>query len=184
MLIFNTLLFIKIIGLILLADFLTGVFHFYVDKYAVMDSKYLTVSINGLLIHHDFPRKMVGQSYWDLTKGVYKIGGAIFLISLFFGFYWEVLFFILVSAQANLIHKWSHQDKTETSIIVYYLQKFCIIQNKKHHLKHHNGHYDGYYCVMTNICNPLLQKLHFWEAIVRGLKFFGIHPVNRTTEFY
>jgi plasmanylethanolamine desaturase len=176
------MLFLKICCLVLLADFLTGLFHFYVDKYAVMDSKYLTVSINGLLIHHDFPQKMVSQSYWELTKGVYKIGGVIFLFSLFFGLHWELLFFILVSAQANLIHKWSHLNKQETPIIVNYLQKFYIIQNKKHHLKHHNGKYDEYYCVMTNICNPLLQKIHFWESIVKTLKYFGIHPVNRTIQ--
>ncbi|TXE11210.1 fatty acid desaturase CarF family protein [Algoriphagus aquimarinus] len=178
------MLILKITFLILLADFLTGLIHFYVDQYAVMDSKYLTVSINGLLIHHNFPRKMVSQSYWDLTNGVYKIGGAIFFISLFSGFYWELLFFILVSAQANLIHKWAHQDQSETSIIVYYLQKFYIIQNKKQHLKHHNGHYDGNYCVMTNICNPLLQKLHFWESVVKILKYFGIQPVDRTPKFH
>ena len=172
----------KIICIILLADFLTGLFHFYVDQYAVMNSKYLTVSIDGLLIHHKYPQKMVDLSYWELTKGVYKIGGAIFLVSLFFGFYWELFFFIIVSAQANSIHKWSHQDKSETQIIAYYLQKLYIIQNKEHHQKHHDSLYNGYYCVITNVCNPLFKELHFWEAVIKILEYFGIHPVNRTIE--
>ena len=87
---------LKVILIYLAADLATGIFHFYVDNYGKMDSKYLTVSINGLLIHHDFPRKMVNQSYWDLTKGVYKIGSLIFILSLFFGFHWEILLFILI----------------------------------------------------------------------------------------
>jgi ubiquitin-conjugating enzyme E2 variant len=170
---------IKIIALILLADFATGIFHFYVDTYGVMNSRYLTVSINGLLVHHDSPKLMTEQSYWDLTKGVYKIGAVIFFASLFFGFYWELLFFLLVSAQANIIHKWAHQNKSKNLKIVNLLQRLYIIQTRKHHLHHHNGRYDGYYCVMTNVLNPVLKKLLFWEGLVALLKVFGINPVQR-----
>jgi hypothetical protein len=170
---------LKIIVLILLADFATGIFHFYADRYGVMNSKFLTNSINGLLIHHHDPRKMLELSYWNLTKGVYIFGCIVFLISLLFGFYWEVLFFVLVSAQANLIHKWSHQFDDETPKIAQYLQKLSIIQHKNHHLNHHNGRYDGYYCVMTNFWNPILEKMYFWEGVVKFFQLFKIHPINR-----
>ena len=170
---------IKIIALILLADFATGLFHFYVDKYGVMNSKYLSVSINGLLIHHDSPKLMTEQSYWELTKGVYKIGAVIFLVSLFFNFHWELLFFLLVSAQANMIHKWAHQHKSTNLKIVNYLQMLHIIQTRKHHLHHHNGRYDGYYCVMTNVLNPILKTIFFWEGLVKILRVFRINPVQR-----
>lgn len=169
---------LKVILIYLAADLATGIFHFYVDNYGKMDSKYLTVSINGLLIHHDFPRKMVNQSYWDLTKGVYKIGSLIFILSLFFGFHWEILLFILISAQSNIIHKWSHQTESETSMIVRTLQKLNIVQNQKQHLNHHNGQYDGYFCVMTNLLNPFLKKIYFWESVIKFLENFGVNPVR------
>jgi ubiquitin-conjugating enzyme E2 variant len=170
---------LKIIILILLADFATGIFHFYVDTYGVIDSKYLSVPINGLLIHHDSPKLMTEQSYWDLTKGVYKIGALIFLVSLFFNFYWELLFFLLVSAQANIIHKWAHQNKSKNLKIVNLLQRLGIIQTRRHHLHHHNGRYDSYYCVMTNVLNPILEKILFWEGVIKFLKVFKINPVQR-----
>ncbi len=168
--------------IVLLADFATGIFHFYADRYGVMDAKFLTSSINGLLIHHYEPRKMLELSYWNLTKGVYIFGSMLFLFSLFFGFYWEVLFFVLVSAQANLIHKWSHQFENEIPKFAHYLQKLKIIQNKEHHVHHHDGKFNGYYCVMTNYCNPILEKIYFWEGVVSFLKLFGIKPVNRLNE--
>jgi hypothetical protein len=170
---------LKIILLILLADFATGVFHFYADRYGIMDGKFLTSSINGLLIHHFEPRKMLELSYWNLTKGVYIFGSILFLVSLVFGFHWEVLFFVLVSAQANLIHKWSHQMDEEIPIFAKYLQNLKIIQDKNHHVNHHDGKYEGYYCVMTNYCNPILEKIYFWEGVVKFFQFFGITPVNR-----
>jgi len=173
------MIYLKIIGIILLADFLTGLFHFYADNYGVMDSKYLTVSINGLLIHHEFPNLMTEQSYWDLTKGVYKVGGAIFLVSLFFGFHWEILLFVLISSQANIIHKWSHQKRSKNPQFVRFLQTLRIIQTKKNHMKHHNGRYDNYYCVMTNVLNPILKKIMFWEGVIKFLKLFHIEPVQR-----
>lgn len=79
---------IKIFIIILLADLATGMFHFYVDQYAEMNPRYFAAPINGLLIHHEFPLKMVDLSYWNLTKGVYMVGGSIFVLSLIIGFSW------------------------------------------------------------------------------------------------
>lgn len=170
---------IKIFIIILLADLATGMFHFYVDQYAEMNPRYFAAPINGLLIHHEFPLKMVDLSYWNLTKGVYLVGGIIFIFSLVIGFSWELLLFVCISAQANLIHKWSHQIESKRPLLALILQRFYVIQQPRHHLQHHNGKYDQYYCVMTNFCNPILEKIKFWKGIIWCLSFLGIHPVNR-----
>lgn len=173
-------IFIKIIVIVLLADFATGMFHFYVDQYAEMNPKYFAAPINGLLIHHEFPLKMVDLSYWNLTKGVYIVGGLLFLLSLSIGFSWELLLFVCISAQANLIHKWSHQAPTQRPKIAKFLQKFCLIQDAKHHMQHHDGKYDQYYCVMTIFCNPILEKVKFWKGVIWIFSSIGIKPINRT----
>lgn len=174
-----SVLFLKIIVIILLADFATGMFHFYVDQYAQMNPKYFAAPINGLLIHHEFPLKMVEQSYWHLTKGVYIVGGSIFMLSLSIGFSWELLLLVGISAQANLIHKWSHQEPSQRPKVALLLQKYFIIQDDIHHLRHHNGKYDQYYCVMTLFCNPLLEKIKFWTGVIRVLSLFGIKPKHK-----
>jgi hypothetical protein len=120
---------IKIIVLFFLADFVTGVFHFTVDRYGVMNGRYMTKSVNLLLIYHKNPQKIISQSYWEVTGGVYRISIIIFCFSLIWGFSWELLLFLLFSANGNMIHKWSHQRKSETSYIIQNLRQLKIIQS-------------------------------------------------------
>lgn len=169
---------IKVIFLFLLADLVTGMFHFFVDQYGVMNGKVMTNSINLLLYHHKFPQKMLSQSYWEITGHVYKISIIVFVGSLYFGFYWELLLFLLFCSNSNMIHKWSHQKYSDLSPIVQYLQKYKIIQSKKHHNKHHNGYFNSNYCIMTNFLNPILHYIFFWKVIIHFLKLFRIHPSN------
>jgi hypothetical protein len=46
-----------------------------------MKGKFKPKSINFLLLHHTVPHKIVAQSYWELTGGVYKIDSGIFSCS-------------------------------------------------------------------------------------------------------
>lgn len=169
---------IKIIVLFLLADLVTGVFHFAVDRYGVIDGKHLTKSVNLLLLHHKNPRKIIFQSYWEITGGVYKISGLIFCLSLIWGVSWELLLFLLFSSNGNMIHKWSHQRKSETPYTILCLQKLKLIQDQKHHNKHHTASFDHNYCVMTNYLNPILHRIYFWEFIIKCLKIIKISPNN------
>ena len=137
---------LKIILLFFLADFVTGIFHFAADRYGVMNGRYLTKTVNLLLVHHKNPQKIISQSYWEVTGGVYEISGIIFCFSLIWGFSWELLLFLLFSANGNMIHKWSHQRKRETSYIIQHLQRLKIIQNQKQLKKHHSGSFNSNYC--------------------------------------
>jgi hypothetical protein len=169
---------LKIIALFLLADFVTGLFHFSVDQYGKMNGRFMTNSVNLLLIHHKNPRRIVTQSSWEITGGVYKVSILIFGCSLLFGFNWELLLFLLFCANGNMIHKWAHQKKSETSLLIQKLQRYKVIQSKDHHNKHHNGSFDNNYCVMTNITNPFLQRIGFWEFVTKCLKTIKVNPSN------
>lgn len=166
------------IVLILLADLTTGVFHFLADQYGKKDGRVLTNSVNLLLYHHDDPLKITHQTYWELTHGVYKSGLIIFGISLFFGFSWGLLFFLIVSAQSNIFHKWAHMNSIELHPFVKFLQKFRIILVQSEHSKHHSPPFKGYYCVMTNFWNLIFKTIYFWEFVIWVLKLFGIFPTN------
>jgi hypothetical protein len=172
------LIVLKSIVRCLLADFATGLFHFFVDQYGNMHGRFMKKSVNFLLLHHTAPHKIVSQSYWELTGGVYKIASVIFGVSLLFGVHWELLLFLLFCANGNMIHRWSHQRKSKISFLVRNLQRFKIIQNKEHHNHHHNGAFNKNYCVMTNAMNPILHRIRFWEFVIRNLKILKIHPAN------
>ncbi len=175
------MLILKIISLILLADLISGFFHFLLDQYGRPGSKFFKNAIKINLAHHENPRQMVERSYWQLTKDSYYIGIIMFSISLFFGFHWEILFVLLVGAQANIVHKWAHQKGSEKSFLVNFLQSIKVLQHRKHHKNHHRKPFDTYFCVMTNFWNPILEKVYFWEGMIKFLRIFGLQPVAGTT---
>jgi hypothetical protein len=65
----------------LLVDFVTGIFHFFVDQYGSMHGRFMKKPVNFLLLQHTAPHKIVAQSHWELTGGVYKIASVIFSCS-------------------------------------------------------------------------------------------------------
>jgi hypothetical protein len=171
---------LKILFIYLMADFATGVFHFYADNYGVMDGKFLRNSVNLLLIHHIEPEKIASLTYWELTGGVYKFAFIIFPISLVFGFHWEILVFLLISAQANVVHKWSHSRSEDTPSIAKFLQKFKLIQGKRQHQYHHIAGFENNYCVMSPYMNPILESVYFWKSVIRFFDSIGIQTAHKT----
>ncbi|MET6991191.1 fatty acid desaturase CarF family protein [Sediminicola arcticus] len=98
--------------------------------------------------------------------------------SLIWGFHWELLLFLLFSANWNMIHKWSHQRRSETSYVIKKLQLLKLIQSKDHHKKHHSESFNHNYCIMTNFINPILRRIYFWEIIIKFLKLLKISTNN------
>ena len=172
----------KILLIILGADFLTGVFHFWMDVYGRSEipilGKYV-VDVN--IIHHKYPRKMIQNSYLVLTWTSWVTAFLLWGLSvLIFGFYWEVLAALIYGSNANLIHKWTHQTTKENGGFVTFLQSTGIIQSRKHHGWHHKAPFDTNYCILTDWLNPMLHKMKFWEFIVWTLKVVGIKPITGT----
>lgn len=173
------LILLKIVLLFFLADFTTGIYHFLVDTYGVLNGKYLVKSINPLLHDHINPNYITQQIYWQINGGMYRFSILIFTVSLFFGFYWELLLFILFCSNGNMIHKWAHQNSSEIPKIIKKLQWLTIIQTQAHHLKHHSNQFHENYCMMSNYLNPLLHSIYFWELIKFLFKICGLSPVER-----
>tara|TARA_B100000683_G_C12455762_1_gene541963 strand:- start:530 stop:1099 length:570 start_codon:yes stop_codon:yes gene_type:complete len=169
---------LNIVVLFLLADFTTGIYHFFVDTYGVFNSKFLKKSVDPLLLHHIDPLFITKQSYWQINGGMYVFSCVIFCASLFLGFYWELFLFLLFCSNGNLIHKWSHVEPEEVPEIGKVLQKLTLIQTKEHHAQHHTNSFMGNYCVMSNYLNPILRVVRFWELIIKFLKLLGVEPVN------
>jgi len=171
-------IFLKVILIFLSADFLTGVYHFTVDTYGVLNSKFFKNSVDPLLLHHVDPLFITTQSYWQINGGMYVFSFLIFFLSLFFGIQWELWLLLLFCSNGNSIHKWSHAKYENIPKIGRILQKLSLIQTKAHHAKHHMNSFKGNYCVMTNYLNPILSTIKFWELIILSLKTIGLKPVE------
>lgn len=178
----------QILGIYVLADFFTGVVHFWMDRYGKPDMPIVgptVVEINTL--HHANPHRMTQRSYWYLTRYSYILGAVIALVvfAVTGTISWQWVFGLVLSANANIIHKWSHLRASERPIWVGWLQQARLIQTPEEHHRHH-GHVDHLtaYCVMTNLLNPVLEKIHFWQGIEAATTAVGLPPNDRLTDLH
>jgi hypothetical protein len=173
------LVILKALGVVLLADFVTGFVHWMEDSYWSLETPILGKWIvNANLAHHKngqaFLQKTWFESSWDLL-----IAGIVLVIAAFFfhKLNWEVWLFAIIIVNANQIHKWAHITRYENKPkIIGWLQKMYVLQRTSHHGQHHRKPNNSHYCTVTNVLNPVLDRVKFW----RGLEYIFGSKANMT----
>lgn len=173
--------FFYILSAFLLADFLTGIFHWWEDRYGNPDWPIIgDIVVKPNIRHHQFPRAFTKGNYFQrnyTTIVPSLIAGSIFY---FFENYFMVLT-MLFASQSNELHCWEHM---KTGKLIRFLQNKKILQDTKTHALHHRRPYDTNYCVMTMLVNPVLNSIHFWYALERTIySLSGINP-RKERELY
>lgn len=162
-----------VLGAYFFAELLSGVFHWWEDRYGNPDwpilGKYV---IQPNIEHHQYPRKFCKGNYWQRNYTTLMPSLLLALIAFSYGEYFLCLTFCFMS-QANEMHSWTH---TKTNKFIRSLQKIGILQSHRQHAIHHKRPYDKYYCVMTNYLNPVLASIGYWDALEWLLSLFNIHP--------
>lgn len=165
---------LEILATAAFADFLAGVIHWIEDAYFTEETPVIgRLFITPNILHHHLPRHFTQLSWWDSSKdllvaGLMVLAGAEWLHLLT----WQVWLFVVLSVNANQVHKWSHRTRAENGRIISWLQDWRILQTPRHHGLHHKDPKNTYYCPITNLVNPVLEKLSFWtrvEALIERL---------------
>ncbi|MEI9865771.1 MAG: fatty acid desaturase CarF family protein [Limisphaerales bacterium] len=78
---------------------------------------------------------------------------------------WHVWPFAVLAANANEFHKWEHRTRKENGWMISFLQDVKILQTSKHHALHHTDPKNSHYCTITNVLNPVLDTLRFWDGL-------------------
>ncbi len=176
---FSTI-FLQIVLIILLADFISGIGHWFEDAYGNPDwpilGKYVVIPN---IEHHKKPRDFLKGSY--IYRNSTVLVPALFFLFLLYScgwLCWQSIFFTVYIAQVNEVHAISHRIKEENYFLLRLLQKIGLVQSNKHHGWHHKAPYNCNYCIMTEYLNPILNKIRFWERIENGLKLIGIYPIR------
>lgn len=102
------------------------------------------------------------QSSWDLLTFSSVIVFAAWRLNLLT---WHVWLFAAISANANQVHKWSHQTQKENGRLITFLQNIRVLQTPQHHAVHHTNPKNVRYCPITNLVNPILDRLRFWDGV-------------------
>jgi len=153
--------------LVLFADFLTGFFHWLEDNYGNEKTPLIGKNVTGPnLLHHRLPRKFLENSWFRSADVSIVLFMTVMFTTWFFDLLsWQFLFVGFILLNANEVHKWSHRSKKENGPIITYLQKFKFIQGPKQHAMHHGGSMNTHYCVITNVLNPILEKINLWRKL-------------------
>jgi plasmanylethanolamine desaturase len=171
-----------IVVCVLFADFLTGLFHWVEDTYGV--PSWLLVGKPVILPnidHHRRPQPFTMGSF--LMRNIQPLLGVLIVLVAFLLFglsSWPLALVALLTGFGNEVHTWAHRK--HNGPVVTLLQEMGLAQSKAQHAQHHKPPFDGYFCTLTNVCNPVLERLRFWKSLERGLSLLGIHPKRMSPE--
>jgi ubiquitin-conjugating enzyme E2 variant len=169
---------------VLAAELAAGAVHWFEDAYVREDTPVLgNIMARANIIHHHYPRYFTRhtwlESSWDLMclAAVFVLGA--WLLGLLT---WPVWLFAILSANANEMHKWTHRTPAENGRVITFLQRTGVLQTARHHALHHTDPKNSHYCTITNVLNPVLDGIGFWnglEWILAGT--FGLHRQEDTS---
>lgn len=159
----------RIIICLLVADFITGLFHWLEDTYGTISDSWMSKNIwEPNILHHKYPTNITQNTF--INRNYIQWGMAIsfslplyFILNYYNSLTWEPFLALTISSFGNEFHCWSHNKKNYW--LVEFLQDTCIIQTKSHHHKHHIKPYSCRYCVITNLLNPILEIVNFWRIL-------------------
>lgn len=161
---------------IMLADFVAGIVHWFEDAYVREDTPLIGSFIGKAnVIHHHLPRHMTHNNWWQSSWDLLCFSAFIVLGAWWLGVLtWHVWLFAIISTNANQVHKWSHQTRRENGRIITFFQDIKLLQTPHHHAVHHTNPKNVRYCPVTNLVNPLLDTLKFWD----GVEWFLAYTIN------
>jgi hypothetical protein len=164
---------VYVCGAYLFADLLTGIFHWWEDRYGnpawpILGALVVAPNIQ----HHKSPSAFTKGNYfyrnWTTLVPTLALGALCYLSGEYF-----LALTCLFMSQSNELHCWSHM---RCSYPIRLLQRTGLIQTPKMHAIHHKRPYDQNYCVMTSFLNPPLTAIHYWGALEYLVGLFGVHP--------
>jgi plasmanylethanolamine desaturase len=168
---------VKSAGAVLAADLMSGVVHWAEDAYARLDTPIVGKLIGQANIeHHIKPRAFVERSYLQSSRDLILLSLAVVATAWWCKFLsWPIVVFAIAAANANQIHKWAHSPPHENGRLVTLLQRVKLLQTQRHHGRHHSGNKDSYYCSITNVVNPVLERIKLWQGLERFNRYvFGL----------
>lgn len=160
---------VLLIASIIIGDFATGVFHWSVDNYGSIKTPIFGPVCVAFQGHHDTPWTITFRSF---ANNVYKIcyatiGFLSFLMIVNPGPLTRIFFTLFINwwMLSQEFHKMAHMKVTPPRWK--FLQDKKIILSKKEHGLHHTSPFEGHYCILTGICNPILDSTNFFRHLER-----------------
>lgn len=150
----------------LMADFLTGIFHWWEDRLG--NEKWFLIGpwiIVPNRLHHKDPLAFISNGFWVRNRAAMTTSalvGAGFVS--FFGWQIWIASMVVGSSITNEIHAFAHSPKLAPKWVKV-LQEIGLFQSPKEHSRHHRPPFETHFCVLTNYLNPVLEWINFWRIV-------------------
>lgn len=160
-------LLLQAVAVVMVADFIAGFVHWLEDAYGTVDTPVIgPLLIKPNIVHHHHPRHFTRLNWWQSSWDLLLVGAAILGLAAWLdALTWHVALFVFISVNANQVHKWSHMSRAEVGPVVAFLQDCRILLTPRQHALHHTDPKNTYYCPVTNLVNPTLEALRFWDRL-------------------
>ena len=161
----------------ILADFMSGIGHWIQDILLDRETRFSLINTikkdNDL--HHSVPTATLQLTYWENINTTAPLMWAISvgLIILSAPTLWVLAFFFL--GFANLIHRFAHEPRSRTNVVIKLLQKLGVFisfeQHQDHHIDAHGlirkENSSRCYCVMGSWLNPIMDQIGFFKILTK-----------------
>jgi ubiquitin-conjugating enzyme E2 variant len=156
----------------LFADFGSGVLHWSVDNYGNGKTPIMGSIIAAFQGHHSAPWTITERGFCNnvhkltIPFGPLPMGMLYLLLN---DQHPSAVLFLTVFCCLEILsqefHKWSHQLKSQVPDWVNNLQQLGITIARGPHAQHHLAPYDGNYCIISGVCNPVLDESGFFRRL-------------------
>ncbi|XVF03904.1 hypothetical protein REPUB_Repub05bG0033600 [Reevesia pubescens] len=165
----------------ILADLLSGVYHWSVDNYGDASTPIFGSQIEAFQGHRKWPwivtRHQFANNLYVPARGITLTVLPINTLCndpVIQGFVSICAGCIMFSQQ---FHAWSHVTKSKLAPLVVALQDIGVLVSRSHHSGHHRPPYNSNYCIVSGVCNNFLDKYKVFEALEKFIFFkLGVRP--------
>lgn len=182
------MLVLEIVVAWLFADFITGLFHWFEDRYMGEEQtlEFASSLAADNQLHHNKPTAMLLHTPWDNMKSAAYVAWPVAMILAILGAPLWLWLGVAFTSLGNWVHRWAHTPSRQLPRWIRGLQEFGVFISPAHHNTHHRKDGDLVtkeeaevaYCPMTDWVNPLLDYIDFWSRMERSLRLIGISTVD------
>ena len=153
----------------ILADFGSGVLHWSVDNYGNGRTPIMGGIIAAFQGHHAAPWTITQRGFANnvcklcIPFGIIPMSLISVMSGPFTTFFMTV--FCVLEILSQEFHKWSHMTKSECPSWVNKLQDCGLTICRKPHAQHHLAPFEGNYCIISGICNKVLDEMGFFRRL-------------------
>lgn len=164
----------------LFTDFMSGVLHWFQDRYCQRHWPLLGPAFaEPAAVHHADPTDFTRCGFIERNWPSFLT--ALLLAVIFWAFQavnvFTVSFTLMSAVLPTEIHYWSHRSPQKNGPLIVSLQRIGFLQSNDHHWRHHRGAKDNYFCAMTNYVNPVLEQIRFFRGLEWVIsRVLGVRP--------